>query len=255
MRRLKKPTLTPSKLTTYLACPSKYRWTFVDDRGHWYRKERSSYSFGTTLHTVLERFHADAEIGVPTVEESIAVMEENWIDAGYANAEEMAEAFGEGQAMVERYIEEMRALPKVGKTLFLEKTLHLDFESFRLVGRLDRVAEREDGSLEIIDYKTGREKVTEDDVKFDVAMGCYQLLMNKEYPGRQISATLWALKSGERATYRMSPEEQNDFHDTINALGEEILRINYNLLTPRPKALCERCEFLKLCQRQPGYND
>ena len=38
---------------------------YVDDRGKWYLKAKSYYSFGTTLHRVLERFH-DADIVVAT---------------------------------------------------------------------------------------------------------------------------------------------------------------------------------------------
>jgi RecB family exonuclease len=253
MRRPKKPTLTPSRLTTYLACPTKYRWAFVDARGQWYRKQRSAYSFGTSLHSVLERFHADADRGgVPTVEQTLAVMEESWIDEGYASPEEMEEAFGEGQAILERYVDEMRALPTVGKTLLLEQSLQLEFERFRLLGRVDRVCENEDGSLEIIDYKTGRLAVSEEDVKFDIQLGCYQLLVRAEFPGRVVRATLWALKSGERASYGFSEVEAAEFRDSLEGLGNEILSANLSL-TPVKKRLCEGCEFLPLCSRQPGF--
>ncbi|MBW7928955.1 MAG: PD-(D/E)XK nuclease family protein [Fimbriimonadaceae bacterium] len=101
----RKPTLSPSRISTYLACPVKYRWTYVDSRGHWYARAKSYYSFGLTLHRVLEAFHSSGDRGVPTAHEAIAAMEENWMDAGYSSPDEMADAIGEGKQILERYAE------------------------------------------------------------------------------------------------------------------------------------------------------
>ena len=65
----------------------KYLWTYVDSRGKWYLKAKSYYSFGTTLHKVLERFHDPGDTSVSTVGEALKVNEESWIVAGYASAE------------------------------------------------------------------------------------------------------------------------------------------------------------------------
>lgn len=252
MRVSRKPTLTPSKITTYLACPTKYFWTFVDDRGHWYRRERSTYSFGTSLHAALETFHADENRGLPTVDQAIAVLEENWVSAGYSSQEEMMEAFGQGEDIIERYLEEVKALPMTGRTLFVEKTLHHDFKNWRLTGRVDRLSENEDGSLEIIDYKTGRDQVEADDVRFDIAMACYDLLVRRAYPNRVVRTSLWALRSGVKATYEYTPSEIEGFEVAIERLGDEILSRRFDQ-PPVAKTLCARCDFLKLCSRQDGY--
>ncbi|HCE00424.1 MAG TPA: hypothetical protein DER07_05235, partial [Armatimonadetes bacterium] len=79
----RKPTLSPTKISTYLACPSKYRWTYVDERGRWYIRSKSYFSFGTTLHKVLQRFHDSRDAGVQTVGQALAAYEESWIEAGF----------------------------------------------------------------------------------------------------------------------------------------------------------------------------
>src|SRR5579862_10058155 len=173
---MRKPSLSPTKLSIYLACPVKYRWTFIDDRGKLYLRAKSYYSFGTTLHRVLERFHSSDDAGVETTDQVMATYEENWIDAGFSSVEEMAEAFHEGKEMLERHVDEIRKRETTAKILFVEKQLKLDMGSFDLTGRIDRIDEHDDGTLEIVDYKTGRDEVTVEDVANDIAMNCYQLL-------------------------------------------------------------------------------
>ncbi|MFY9233373.1 MAG: PD-(D/E)XK nuclease family protein [Fimbriimonadaceae bacterium] len=250
---VRKPKLSPSKITTYLACPSKYRWTYVDDRGKWYMRSRSTYSFGSTMHRVLERFHDSKQTGVETVAEVIAAYEESWMSAGFTSAEEMAEVYGDGKEILERYVEEARVLAVTAKTLFVERQLRLDLGPFVLIGRLDRVDEHEDGSLEIIDYKSGRRAVTEEDVACDVAMSCYQLMLRAAYPDRPIRASIHALSTGQRASHAMTASELDEFEQDVRFIGSQILGHDYEYLTPVYRSLCESCDFLVLCRKHDDF--
>jgi RecB family exonuclease len=249
----RKPTLSPTKISTYLACPVKYRWTYVDSRGKWYLRAKSYYSFGNTLHRVLEQFHAQGELGVPTTDEVMALYDESWIDAGFSSAEEMAEAYGEGKMILERHIEEAKRRPFTSQTLFVERQLRLDMGEFVLIGRLDRVDEREDGTLEILDYKSGRDTVNEEDVKFDLAMCCYQLLLRNKFPDRPIVATIIALRTGASATSALSDGEAEEYAADLRTLGALILNEEYYELTPTIKPLCPRCDFLPLCRKHEEF--
>jgi RecB family exonuclease len=249
----RKPTLSPSKITTYLACPVKYRWTYVDDRGKWYLRSKSYYSFGNTLHRVLERFHDSGDVGVTTTDEVLAAYEESWIDAGYSNAEEMAEAFGEGRDILERHVQETLTKPKEAKTIFVERQFRKDLGDFALLGRVDRVDEYEDGTLEIVDYKSGREKVEYEDVAHDIAMCCYQLLLRHKFPGVPVRARIVALRTGSSASASMTDEEALEFERDILALGREILNEDYDELVPIFKPLCPYCDFLPLCRKHPEF--
>lgn len=244
-----KPSLSPSKLSTYLACPVKYLMTHVSAKGKWYVKAKSCYSFGASLHRVLERFHDSADTGVETTHEALAALEESWLDAGFSSADEMADAYGEGKAIIAQYIEEHQ-IPRAGvNTLHVEKLLKLDMGDFMLVGRLDRIDEHADGTIEVIDYKSGRESVTSDDVAADIAMGCYQLLLQAHYPDRPVRATIVCLRSGEQASHSMSAEEREEFRFALNELGRQILSHNLDEMTPTYKSLCERCDFLAPCSK------
>lgn len=249
----RKPSLSPSKLTTYLACPVKYRWTYVDDRGKWYLRSKSYFSFGTSLHHVLQRFHDSADSGVTCTEEAVAVLEDNWISAGYTSQEEMQQALADGKQIVGDYIDRWAARPVDVKTIFVERQLRADMGDFVLIGRVDRVDEHPDGALEIIDYKSGRSTVEESAVRDDLAMSCYQLLLREQFPDRQISATIIAVRTGASATARLTDAEIMQLRTDLQALAEEILNRDYENLAPVPKPICLSCDFLPLCQKHPGF--
>jgi putative RecB family exonuclease len=249
----RKPTLSPTKLTTYLACPVKYRWTYVDDRGRWYLRAKSYYSFGTTLHRAIERFHAAGGVGLETSEQLAALYDESWIDAGFRSADEMAEAYGDGKEILERYVAKQRSHPQKARALYTERLFKLDLGMFRLVGRVDRVDEHEDGTLEIVDYKSGRSCIDPEQVVSDLAMACYQLLVKSEFPDRPVTATLCALRSGESASWSMPEDEYDTLREDLRVLGEEILNRDYFEIVPTAKPLCSTCDFLPLCRKHEEF--
>ena len=251
----RKPTLSPSKITTYLACPVKYRWTYVDSRGKWYLRAKSYFSFGMTLHNVLERFYNSNDDGVTTQFEAMAAYDESWIDAGFSSAEEMAEAYGEGKVILEKHFEEQQKRPLTAKTLFVERQLRCDFQNFTLIGRLDRVDEHEDGTLEIIDYKSGRETVDQEEVDLDLALGCYQLLIREKYPDRPISATIIALRTGDSATTSMSDSKMEEFRRDIQTIGNTIHFEEFHELFPHYKRICPNCDFRPLCRKYEDFGE
>jgi len=252
----RKPTLSPTKLTTYLACPLKYRFTYLDTDGRWYLKAKSYYSFGSTLHAVLQRFHDPADTQVVSLDEVVTAYEESWIDAGYAGADEMQEAFGEGRRILELHVAAEAQKPMPAETVFVERQLRADLGEFVLIGRIDRVDRLPDGGLEIIDYKSGRAVVTEEDVKSDLAMACYQLLVRRNYPNEPVSARILAVRSQSTATASLTEKELAEFERDLIALGREVL--NFDLDEHRPRwlpNLCPTCDFLPLCRRDPEFDE
>ncbi|MBX3114717.1 MAG: PD-(D/E)XK nuclease family protein [Fimbriimonadaceae bacterium] len=249
----RKDTLSPSKITTYLACPTKYYWTYVNPKGKWYLRSKSYFSFGTSLHNVLQRFHDSGDHGVTTTEEAVAALEESWIEAGYSSQDEMMQQLAEGKAIVEAHVERVMREPITAQTIVVEKLYRRDLGPFVLIGRVDRIDEHEDGTIEIIDYKSGREGVTEEEVKNDLAMSSYQLILREHFTDRKIVASIIALRSNTKATAHLDEAEMAEFQQMLTELGNQILNRDWNNEEPVPKALCPTCDFKALCSQHPGF--
>jgi RecB family exonuclease len=206
------------------------------------------YSFGSTLHHVLQEFHEQG--ATHTAEEIVEEMEQTWIGAGYKSQEQEQAHREAGQQMVQAYHAafQERAAAQV-ETIATEKTLSYDMGLFRLSGRIDRIDRHADGSLEIIDYKSGRWETTPEQVANDLAMSCYQLIVKRLHPESPVFATISCLRSGITASAAWSDEDLATFEQDLRALGEEILGRNYNEAAPVRMELCEECDFLRVCER------
>ena len=244
----RKPIFSPTRLNAYLDCAVKYRYLYIDKIGKFYQKARAGYSFGSTLHHALQTFHEQG--GVASKEEMTTQMERSWISAGYESVEQEKQTKETGVQIVEAYYtaHQERAIQKV-ETIFTEKTITCEYDLFKLTGRVDRIDRHADGSLEIIDYKSGRLETSSDEVANSLAMSCYQLILRKLYPDTRVFATIYALRGGVTASYELAGDDFNGFEREILRLGEEIIELNYEFLEPEPLEICPDCDFLSRCQR------
>lgn len=247
---MRKPTLSPTRLSTYLACPVKYRWQYVDKRYLWFVRAKSYYSFGMSLHSALERLRDSDDAGVQTTGEALAALEENWMTAGYASPEEAAEALAEGRVLLEGYIADAEA-EAGATTLFVEKDLQRDMGEWVLAGRVDRIDEHPDGRIEIIDYKTGSQSA--ESPVFDIAMGCYALMVRELFPDREISTSIVSLRDRSRSTAVRTDDELAEFEHDLRKLATEILHRDYPTIDPKAKPLCLNCDFVRVCATVPEF--
>ena len=248
VRATRKPSLSPTKISTYLTCSLKYRYVYIDKIGKFYQKSKSYFSFGTSLHQTIESFHsADAP---PTVEQMSKNLETSWISAGYVDNQQETEHKELGREIVVAYhTTQMERVERQVETIGTEKTLTCDMGSFTLTGRIDRLDQHSDGTIEIMDYKSGAREITSEEVRGDMAMSCYQLMVSRIFPGSPVIATIYNLRSGSESSVQLTVEELEQFGVNITELGQEILNSDYDQLVPEKKAACEWCDFLPKCEK------
>jgi RecB family exonuclease len=245
---VRKPTLSPTRIQTYLECAVKYRYVYLDKIGRYYLRARAGYSFGSTLHHVLQAFHQQGE--AHTAEEMAAEVEQRWIAAGYDTAEQEQEHREAGRRIAEAYHESHRQRAERDvETIATEKTISCDLGRFKLTGRVDRIDQHADGRLEVVDYKSGRLETSAEEVRDSLAMSCYQLILSKLTPGSPVSGTIYCLRSGNQASYALAGEELERFEQDIITLGAEILDRDFAGLEPVPVPACAYCDFLPRCER------
>jgi ATP-dependent exoDNAse (exonuclease V) beta subunit len=149
-----------------------------------------------------------------------AALGQVWVAAGYADEAQEAEHRDEAARILGEYHAAAEAVrrqappdaPPPPRLLFSEKTLRMDLSpEVALSGRVDRVDEHHDGTLEIVDYKSGRTHVDPDDVRHSLALGIYQVLLKHRFPDRRVFATLHALRSGASASYELDETERKNW--------------------------------------------
>lgn len=242
----RKSTLSPTRITTYLECAVKYRYIYLDKIGRYYLRAKPYYSFGSTLHQVLQEFHEQG--AESSVEAMSATLEQTWIKAGYqTEAQEQAHREIGEQIVASYHAAHQERVQAQTETIATEKTITCDLGYFKLSGRVDRIDRHPDGRLEIIDYKSGRWETTPEEVAGDLAINCYQLILSHLYPDTPIFATIYCLRSGIQASAELAGEARAEFARDLIELGKEILERDYQTVRPIRLPVCEGCDFLPRC--------
>ena len=239
--------LSPTKIKTFLECRLKYRCVYVERIGRLYQRPKSFFSFGASLHGAIRDFH---ELGGPatqTTDDLLAHLERKWVSAGYESpAEEHRHREAAGQA-VRGYFE--AAAERQARPILVERPLYCDMNTFTLMGRIDRIDEWPGGELEIIDYKSMREMVTPEEVRDDLAMGVYQILTRRHFPGRHVLSTIHCLRTGAQATTEFSARDIEEVADGTRAVADDILSRSWDgPAEPEWGLRCEGCDFAPLCR-------
>ncbi len=246
---MRKPTLSPTKITTYLTCRTKYYWAYISPLGRRYRWQHPLVALGSNLHRVLQAFHELGGVERLTPQQMEQMLDYLWRAESFSSPEQSEAHKQIGLTLMQAYYQNQVGQPPEGHTLFTERMLRRDLGSFVLIGRIDRVDEYPDGTLEIIDYKSGRTHVSEEQVANDIALHCYALLLETLYPERPLRIALYALQIGEKVSLPVNPDTLREFQLMITALGEQILRDPFEDIAPEPIPHCEVCNFLPLCER------
>lgn len=192
--------LSASALKTYADCPRKFQFQYV------YRiPQRISPNAvaGSNVHRALEVFHRNhkADWATKSLDDLMKVYDEVAAQGRYANPEEAAEFRKRDVKILAAYLESEKqhkascgGTPTHFEAFFEAKFPDLDAEFF---GYVDRIDEHGDGSVEIIDYKTGSRDTPNKIVAEDYQMPLYVLAM--ESKGRKVkSVTMyWMREAGD----------------------------------------------------------
>lgn len=245
-KKPRKPELSPTRLKTYLACRMMYRLEYVDKVGKFYHRARAGYTFGSTLHQTLQNFHEAGGSAAVSATDLVAHLDTTWQSQGYKDAEHEQAHREEATRILETYHTLAQTRADVTRTFLTEKMLKWDMGPFVLTGRVDRIDEHvADGSLEIVDYKSGRMSVSEEDVKEALAMSVYQLLAKRTWPDRRVFATIHALRGGVTASASFTDEELAEMEENLRGIGLEILETDFEAVRPFPLPdVCPGCDFL-----------
>ena len=109
---------------------------------------------------------------------------------------------------------------------------------------MDRVDRLQDGTLEIIDYKTGKSK-EKLEFKDKRQLILYKIFL-EEFLGEKVSLlSYYYLENGLKTSFDASLKE---IEKVKTGIMEEIAAIKNRDFTPKPSPMCEFCDFRTICE-------
>jgi putative RecB family exonuclease len=159
----------PSRLTTYLDCPRRYRLGYLDRPTPSRGAPWAHHSVGAAVHTTLARWW-DLPRDRRTPEGGGDLLARCWLPAGFRDDTQLTAVRGRARRQVERYL---AGVDPDDRPLAVERTVGLTTEHAYLWGRVDRVDDRAGLGLVVVDYKTGRSVPSVDDARTSLALAVY----------------------------------------------------------------------------------
>jgi RecB family exonuclease len=187
---------TPTRLTTWLDCPRRYRFTYLDRPPPPKGPPWAHNSLGSSVHLALAGWHR-LDAADRSVEAAGRLLEHVWLRDGFRDDEQAATWRSRAREMVMRYV---ATLDPDAEPVGVERTVGMRTESLAVSGRVDRLDLREgpDGQvLVVVDYKTGRRDLTTFDARSSLALALYALAAGRTFRRACVRVELHHVPSGE----------------------------------------------------------
>ena len=234
---------TPYRLETWLDCPKKYRYTYIEvpkppRGGPW-----GHTSMGSAVHNALrEWFTLDST--ERTEDKGAELVAKHWRSEGFRDAEQSDRYKFRAQNWVRQYL---ASVDPNFEPRGLERTVSTTTNHLSLSGRVDRIDER-DGELVIVDYKTGKRPPDEAETGGSLALAIYALGAERTLRKRCRTVELHHLPSDTKVVFRHDEASLARHIKRAESIAAEALAATARDEFPAtPGALCAYCDYARIC--------
>lgn len=254
---------TPSRLNTWLDCRRRYRFTYLD------RPQPPKGPRGDTTPwapACTTRWRPGGVSRTRRTPLTAAILVTNgWITEGFRDPEQSAEWLGRARELVSGYV---ATLDPGDDPVGVERTVATRTKVIAVSGRIDRLDRRGD-ELVVVDYKTGRRPLTQDDARSSLALAIYAIAASRMMRTPCHAVELHHLPTGEIVEWRHTDEslgrhlsraeevavEASDADEVYReavarpgeTAGSPIPQEVDQMFAPSPGPICSWCDFRRHC--------
>jgi len=240
-----------SQMQAFDICPLHYKARYILGIP---TAPSSAQTFGVTLHKTLSEFYKVIQKNKVkqntkiTVNDLLDTLSKNWTSEGYQGKGHEKEAKKRAEKIAKDYFSKHFDPKHIPLEIELPFTFHLK-NRLRVIGTMDRVDALPDGSIEIIDYKTGAINSSQKpSYKFQLCL--YALAASKinnpvfRKDLSNIKLTLFYIESGEKWTETVTTEDLSGVEEKII---DKVAQIENSDFACNKNILCGSCEYKMLC--------
>ncbi len=225
-----------SRINTYLFCPHKYKLIYLENK---YIPLNGDISFGNSVHKTLDDFYKEGKYSFEDLTDSLNVC---WESSGYENNQEAYVSYLRAIDVLKNFWETYGKYPP--KKISTEHDFKSEIGKYPFIGIIDRIDEYDDGTRELVDYKTHKviweqEKVDND---LQLSLYCYACKVALGFIPDRIA--IYFL-SHNKKIYTTRNEEQ--INNAIKLSVEVAEKINKQEFEPN-RDKCSLCDFKASCK-------
>ncbi len=251
-----------SRLSQFESCPRQYKFHYLDKAPT--DKDVSIELFvGNLLHRALEKLYSARMLDrVLTKEETLELYDADWKSSPLEQLKVTGDIMKaddyikHGRTALATYYDTYHPFDD-GKTIAVEQKVDFTIDEARglkMTGRIDRIARRDDGTIDIIDYKYKRGIPRKQDLERNPQLGLYQtglyqLAAQENWLGfENVQIRMIFLRQGEEFTAKLAPDVLDELREqTLQRILAIKRAIRDNDFPTNTGNVCQWCQYVELC--------
>ena len=235
-----------SQISSFQNCPLQYKYRYIIKIPV---PASAALVFGDTIHRTIQAFYEMVKLGThPSREELLRLLDTHWSSLGFANRAYEEKMKRRGIELLGGFYDKSYD-PGIIPTSLEESFKIKITPDLTLGGKIDRIDTHADGTIEIIDYKTGTAPKARD-VQKDPQLSVYALSAttgNEIYfkEPEKVIVSFYFFEDQSKISATRTKEELEQTKTDIAAIAREISTSSF---LPTPGKHCDYCEFRLICE-------
>jgi DNA helicase-2/ATP-dependent DNA helicase PcrA len=232
--------LSASAVDTYERCGLQFK---LDRDWRLSAKPAAAMQYGAAIHRVLKTYFDSVDLGrAKTDEELIDLFRLDLAEAKIQEAYQHELYEQQGIAQLREFLASARTLPSP-EVLHTEQSFEIRVGQTSVVGRIDRIDRRPDGTVAIIDYKTGKAR-DQEDADESLQLSLYAIAAKEKWGYTVGALSFYNLEENVPVITTRSEAQLLGARGRVEDAAQ---RIADGIFEAKPGMHCNFCAYRSLC--------
>jgi len=232
--------LSASAVDTYERCGLQFK---LDRDWRLAARPAAAMQYGAAIHRILKTYFDSVNLGrAKSDEELIDLFRRDLADSKIQETYQHELYEQQGVAQLREFLASARTLP-AAHVLHTEQSFEIRVGPTSVVGRIDRIDRRPDGSVSIIDYKTGKAR-DQEDADQSLQLSLYAIAAKQKWEYSVGALIFYNLEENVAVTTSRTEAQllgaRNRVEDAAQGIAEGIFEA-------KPGIHCNFCAYRSLC--------
>jgi DNA helicase-2/ATP-dependent DNA helicase PcrA len=235
--------LSASAVETYENCPLQFKF---EREWRLARQVHAAMRYGAAMHRVLRTYYDSARLGrTKNDDELLQLFRDDLSTSGIQDEYQRHLYLEQGVEQLQDFLAGTRSAP-APEVLHTEEWFDIQIAGTKVAGRIDRMDRAADGSVAIVDYKTGKAR-SQEDADESLQLSIYALAAHEKW-GYRVGALVFHNLEGNVPVYsKLTDFQLEQARERVLAVARGIAEGNFK---PKPDFYCNFCAFRELCPAQ-----